>query len=80
MLSACRPNFAEAAGTKQKAEQAWAIEWGYMLVSSIGYFALHVTSRNSECTAHVTNKPAWPDVGTVWEMVLWAAGKLNGWL
>jgi len=79
MLPACRSNFGEAAGTKQKVQQARSIEWGYMLVSSIGYFVLHVSSRNSECTTHVTNRPAWKAVGTVWGMVLWAAGKLNGW-
>lgn len=39
-------------------------------MSSINYFVLHVTSRNSECTAHVTNQPAWIAVGTVWEMAL----------
>jgi hypothetical protein len=59
MLPACRPNFAEAANTKQKVEQAWSIEWGYILISSIGYFVLHVTSCNSECIAHVTNWPVW---------------------
>jgi len=50
-----------------------------MLVSSIGYIVLHVTSRNIECTAHVTNQPARTAVGTVWEMVLWAAGNLTAW-
>jgi hypothetical protein len=79
MLPACRPNFAEAASNKQKVEQAWSIEWGYMLVSSISYFVLHVTSCNSECTAQVTNQPAWIAVRTVWEMALWAAGKRIGW-
>jgi hypothetical protein len=69
----------KAASIKQKAEQAWSIERGYMFVFSIGYFVLHVSSRNNECTAHVTNQPGWTAVGTVWEMVLCAAGKPTGW-